>query len=224
MSFLGRSLEGKFQDSEKKQTVDFRRFFVNHDPGNLRFLSALRMGASFPFIAPHVELPSDPVMKIMDTGLADNFGIQDALRFIHVFQNWIAENTGGVVLITIRDSEKSPELPATEQQRILEKLFTPLRDIYVNWDNIQTIQQEVLINYFAETMPFPMERIEFEYAPEKMQVGLGAYPESGSAISKASLNWRLTKQEKNSILSNLNTYSNQKALKRVKEVFVNKEK
>ncbi len=219
MSFLGRSVNGEFETAEKKQAVDFRRFFVNHDPGNLRFLSALRMGASFPFISPTVELPSDPVMKTMDTGLSDNFGIQDALRFIHVFKDWISENTGGVVLITIRDSEKAPELPATEQPRILEKLFTPLRDIYVNWDNIQTIQQEVLINYFVELMPFPLERIEFEYVPEKIKSGVLGESNFESVMPKASLSWRLTKKEKNSILYNLNTEANQKSLNRVREIF-----
>ena len=220
MSFFGRSVEGKFELAEKKQAVDFRRFFVNHDPGNLRFLSALRMGASFPFISPPVELPSDPVMKTMDTGLSDNFGVQDALRFVYVFKDWISENTSGVVHITIRDSPKAPQLPATEQPRILEKLFTPLRDIYVNWGNIQTIQQEVLLNYFTELMPFAVERIEFEYIPEKIQSdGLG---ESGlGSLPKASLNWRLTKQEKNSILYNVNTEANQKSLTRVKEIFRN---
>ncbi|WP_373397322.1 hypothetical protein V8V91_22580 [Algoriphagus halophilus] len=75
------------------------------------------MSATFPFITPNVQLPSIPEMETMDTGLSDNFGVQDALRFIYVFQKWISENTSGVVLITIRDSEKSTEIPL----RILPK-------------------------------------------------------------------------------------------------------
>lgn len=217
MSFLGSSAEGKFKTEEKKQAIDFRRFFADHDPGNLRFLSALRMGASFPFISPAVELPSNPVMKTMDTGLADNFGIHDALRFVYVFQEWIAENTGGVVLITIRDSEKSPEIPSTEPLRLLERLVTPLRDIYVNWDNIQTIQHEALINFMAESLPFSLERIEFEYAPGKIPSSLNGSGNSNT-LMKASLNWRLTTREKKSIISNLETESNQRAVERVKEI------
>ncbi|MCU0402252.1 MAG: patatin-like phospholipase family protein, partial [Algoriphagus sp.] len=168
MSFLGVSAEGTSGEAEKKQSIDFRRFFANQDPGNLRFLTALRMSATFPFVTPNVELPSDPVMKTMDTGLSDNFGIQDALRFVYVFKDWIAQNTSGVVLITIRDSEKVEEIPAKELPRILEKVFTPLQNIYVNWDNVQTIQNEVLFNYLSESMPFGVERIEFEYAPSKI--------------------------------------------------------
>lgn len=215
MSFLGGAVEGLSGASEKKQSIDFLRFFSKQDPGNLRFLSALRMSATFPFITPNVELPSDPVMKTMDTGLSDNFGIQDALRFVYVFKDWIAQNTSGVVMITIRDSEKNTEIPAKDLPRILEKVFTPLKNIYVNWDNVQTIQNEVLYNYLSESMPFGVERIEFEYAPTKILTD----EEYSVANPRASLNWRLTAREKSSIISSLNTLDNQQSLKRAVELF-----
>jgi hypothetical protein len=219
MSFLGGAVEGLSGKSEKKQSIDFLRFFEKQDPGNLRFLSALRMSATFPFITPNVELPSNPVMKTMDTGLSDNFGIQDALRFVYVFKDWIAKNTSGVVMITIRDSEKNSEIPAKDLPRVLEKFFTPLKNIYVNWDNVQTIQNEVLYNYLSESMPFGVERIEFEYAPSKILTGESVdYPDGNP---RASLNWRLTAREKSSIISSLNTSDNQQSLKRVVELFGN---
>lgn len=217
MSFLGVSMEGRSGEAEKKQSIDFRRFFANHDPDNLRFLTALRMSATFPFITPNLELPSEPVMKTMDTGLSDNFGIQDALRFVYVFKDWIAQNTGGVVMITIRDSEKIEEIPAKELPRILEKIFTPIQNIYINWDNVQTIQNEVLFNYLSESMPFGVERIEFEYAPAKiLSDSSDDYP---NINIRASLNWRLTTKEKESIVSCLNTKENRKSLNRLKELF-----
>ncbi|MHA7130781.1 patatin-like phospholipase family protein [Algoriphagus namhaensis] len=216
MSFLGASLLGLTGVNEKPQSVDFLRFFAKHDPENLRFLTALRMSATFPFITPNIQLPSDPVMETMDTGLADNFGIQDALRFIYVFKDWIAKNTDGVVLITIRDSEKSVEIPATLPPKIANKIFTPLRNIYSNWDNIQTIQNEVLFNYMNESMPFEMEKVEFEYNVEAMQVE--DLSESQENLQRASLNWRLTAREKKSILRNIHTKTNQAALKRLEEL------
>lgn len=217
MSFLGVSMEGKSGEAEKKQSIDFRRFFANHDPDNLRFLTALRMSATFPFITPNLELPSEPVMKTMDTGLSDNFGIQDALRFVYVFKDWIAQHTSGVVMITIRDSEKIEEIPAKELPRILEKIFTPIQNIYINWDNVQTIQNEVLFNYLSESMPFGVERIEFEYAPAKiLSDSSDDYP---NINIRASLNWRLTTKEKESIVSCLNTKENRQSLNRLKELF-----
>jgi len=217
MSFLGVSMEGRSGEAEKKQSIDFRRFFANHDPDNLRFLTALRMSATFPFITPNLELPSEPVMKTMDTGLSDNFGIQDALRFVYVFKDWIAQHTSGVVMITIRDSEKIEEIPAKELPRILEKIFTPIQNIYINWDNVQTIQNEVLFNYLSESMPFGVERIEFEYAPAKiLSDSSDDYP---NINIRASLNRRLTTKEKESIVSCLNTKENRQSLNRLKELF-----
>lgn len=217
MSYLGTSVLGKSGIDEKKQSIDFVRFFHDHDPENLRFLSALRMSATFPFITPNIQLPSIPEMETMDTGLSDNFGVQDALRFIYVFQNWISENTSGVVLITIRDSEKSTEIPPTTPSKILEKIFIPLKNIYSNWDNVQTIQNEVLFNYMDESMPFNLEKVEFEYAPEKVQPG--ELSGSQETMQRASLNWRLTAREKKSILASIYTLKNQQSLNRLEEIF-----
>ena len=217
MSFFGTSLLGKMGSDEKKQTIDFLRFFENQDSGNLRFLTALRMSATFPFITPNIELPSNPVMETMDTGLSDNFGIQDALRFMYVFQSWINEHTDGVVLVTIRDSEKVTEIAPSFPPRIFEKVFTPLKNIYGNWDNIQTIQNEVLFNYMAESMPFDLEKIEFEYAPEKVQAE--ELTDSQETMQRASLNWRLTAREKKSILESVYTLKNQSSLRRLEELF-----
>lgn len=222
MSYLGTSVMGKLGTNEKKQSIDFKRYFVKHGAGDLRFLTALRMCATFPFITPNVQLPTDPVMMTMDTGLSDNFGIQDALRFMFVFQNWIRENTAGVVLITIRDSEKSEEIAPSFPPKIFEKVFNPLKNIYSNWDNVQTIQNEVLFNYMAESMPFDLEKVEFEYAPEKVQDD----ELTGSQITmqRASLNWRLTAKEKKSILASIQTSKNQSSLQRLRALFESKQK
>lgn len=217
MSFLGSSVMGKTAADEKKQSIDFRRFFAAHDAGNLRFLSALRMCATFPFITPNVQLPSVPVMETMDTGLSDNFGIQDGLRFLYVFQDWIATNTSGVILISIRDSPKSVEIPQSELPRILEKIFIPLKNIYVNWDNVQTIQNEVLFNYMDESMPFSLQRIEFEYDPEQIQIQ--ELTGSQETMQRASLNWRLTAKEKSSILKSIESLKNRQSIEKIQRLF-----
>jgi hypothetical protein len=224
MSYMGISLERSEGNEEKSQGIDFQRFFAHHGANQLRFISALRMGATFPFITPNIQLPSTPRMETMDSGLSDNFGVQDALRFMYVFQDWIKENTSGVVLITIRDSEKFSEIQQKQPPTLLEKLFTPIKNIYINWDNVQTLNNEVLYNRMKETAPFPLERIEFEYSTLQYLKEMGLADQEGvfnpkqQEILRASLNWRLTAREKKSIIENIYSYKNQMALERLKNI------
>jgi hypothetical protein len=224
MSYMGISLERSEGNEEKSQGIDFQRFFAHHGANQLRFISALRMGATFPFITPNIQLPSTPGMETMDSGLSDNFGVQDALRFMYVFQDWIKENTSGVVLVSIRDSEKFSEIQQKQPPTLLEKLFTPIKNIYINWDNVQTLNNEVLYNRMKETAPFPIERIEFEYSTLQYlkEMGLadqeGVFNPNQQEILRASLNWRLTAREKKSIIDNIYSYKNQMALERLKNV------
>ena len=219
ISYMGISVDRSEQNDEKSQGIDFQRFFANQDAGNLRFISALRMGATFPFITPSVHLPSSPRMETMDSGLSDNFGVQDALRFIYVFQDWIRDNTSGVVFITIRDSEKFSEIEQKKPPTFLEKLFTPLKNIYINWDNVQTLNNEVVFTRMKESMPFEINRIEFEYSTLQYlkERGLADQPQQ-QEILRASLNWRLTAREKKSIIDNISSYKNQLAIEKLKNI------
>ncbi|MBL7757521.1 MAG: hypothetical protein JNL59_09005, partial [Chitinophagaceae bacterium] len=83
--------------------VDFGAFFKRQSPYNLRLLTALRMNATFPIVLPNVWLPSDPVIDVMDAGLRDNYGQETSLRFLQAFDQWIAANTNGVLIVQIRD-------------------------------------------------------------------------------------------------------------------------
>lgn len=224
VSFLGISNERLEGRREKSQAIDFHRFYAGHDADNLRFISALRMGATFPFITPNIQLPSNPMMQTMDAGLSDNFGIQDALRFIYVFQDWIEENTSGVVLVAIRDSEKFQAVERKKLPTFLEKLFTPLKNIYINWDNVQTLHNENAFTRVQELMPFPIQRIEFEYSTLQFLQDRGLADEDGvfnpnqQEILRASLNWRLTAREKKSILDNINNKFNQESLRKIRQI------
>ncbi|MCH7408296.1 patatin-like phospholipase family protein [Belliella sp. DSM 111904] len=224
MSYMGVSVSSVGSYNEKSQSIDFRRFFAGQDADNLHFISALRMGATFPFITPNIQLPSDPQMDVMDSGLSDNFGMQDALRFLHIFQEWIKENTSGVTLITIRDSEKSSEIEPKLQPRVFEKLITPLKNIYINWDNVQTLDNEVLYYKHKEWLPFDLDRIEFEYSTSQFIRDRGLVDQEGGAaqqereIQRASLNWRLTSREKKSILEAIDSPHNREALKKVARI------
>ncbi|ERM84458.1 hypothetical protein P872_25210 [Rhodonellum psychrophilum GCM71 = DSM 17998] len=224
MSYMGVSHLPEREGSEKSQSIDFQRFFYDQDALNLRFISALRMGATFPFFTPNIQLPSIPTMETMDAGLSDNFGIQDALRFMYVFEDWIKENTSGVTMISIRDSEKAKEIDPKLNPTIIQKIFTPLKNIYINWDKVQTINNETLYNYLRETLDFELNRVEFEYSTIPF-LKQSKPVESSTDVSlkdyesqRASLNWRLTAKEKKTILDNINSSKNTISLQKIKEI------
>lgn len=212
--------------NEKSQVIDFLRFFREQDAENLRFISALRMGATFPFITPNIQLPSVPQMSTMDAGLADNFGIQDALKFAFIFKDWIKENTSGVVLMTIRDSEKVNDIQDKPIPSLIQKIIIPIQNIYINWDNVQTLDNDGLYHIMEEALPFELDRVEFEYSTENYVMDILPAQDKDDPktqeeleVQKASLNWRLTAGEKKSIINSIYTVKNQNSLLKLNSLF-----
>ncbi len=194
----------------KQQGVDFRRLLTKQGADSLRFLSALRMSATFPYITPNVTLPTQPPIEIADAGISDNFGVADALTYLHVFKDWILENTSGVILLTIRDSEKEPEITSIEKESLFQRLFSPLKGVYDNWDYVQTIKNEKQYDVLKSTMGDHVNRVEFEY-----RLNL-----DGSPKDRASLSWRLTEREKKNIIRAIEHPLNQKSLHSLRTLFV----
>src|SRR6185503_21067527 len=126
--------------------VDFQKLFQQHGGEDLRFLSALRMSATFPYITPNTTLPTDPPIQIMDAGISDNFGLTDAYRFFSAFSDWIDENTSGVIFVSIRDSPKLAHINPKSGQTIMDDLTQPISDVYNNFENFQDINSDLLIS------------------------------------------------------------------------------
>ncbi len=190
--------------------VDYVSFFENQNPYNLRILSALRMNATFPYILPNVWLPSTPVVDVMDAGLRDNFGIENTLRFIEVFKDWLKKNTSKVVILQIRDRPvinwENPETKPT----VLSWLTQPLTLLQNNWFRIQDYYQADQISYANEAYSDSLYRISFQYAPAKKD-------------ANASLSFHLTTSEKQDIARAINDTFNQVSFKRLLKITKPKE-
>lgn len=66
--------------------------------------TAARVSASFPYVSPFPWLPTaEPAPRLADAGLFDPYGVELATRWIASHAAWLMANTGGVVLIEIRD-------------------------------------------------------------------------------------------------------------------------
>ena len=80
----------------------FEFFKMFQRAGHFRLSTALRMNAAFPFVTPASVLPTSPPRRVVDAGYLDNYGITAAQTWIATHEEWLANNTSGVILIQIR--------------------------------------------------------------------------------------------------------------------------
>ena len=71
--------------------------------------TGVRMSASFPYVSPAVNLPTDPPRRVVDAGYYDNYGIQLAAAWVQANFDWLICETSGVVLFQIRDAISAEE-------------------------------------------------------------------------------------------------------------------
>ena len=193
------------------ESIDFLRFYKDQGSEDLRFLSALRMNATFPYITPNITLPSKPAMEIMDAGISDNFGIADAVRFVFVFKDWLEANTSGIVIVSIRDSESDRPVSSLASKSLINKFSKPISSIYANFENLQEISNSNKITFARSWFGGKLNRIDFQYIPQ-------SFTGKEEDIERASLSWRLTTREKEDIKRSINSPQNQQALQELIEI------
>jgi len=195
--------------------VDFYQLFSDQGATNLRYLSALRMSATFPYITPNTTLPTEPPVLIMDAGISDNFGLSDAVRFMFAFREWIDANTSGVVILSIRDSPKLGTIAPKQGQTIVDNITQPISSVYNNFENFQDINSDLLIGHASQWLTQPIDRIDLQYQAESYVPILQDMDSIRQNSTRASLSWRLTTREKQGIVSMIHSESNQKQLEKL---------
>jgi len=190
------------------ENVEFRRLFINQNADSLRYLSALRMNATFPYILPAVTLPSNPEIEVMDAGIRDNYGLETSYQFAVSMRSWIKKNIRKIIVIQIRDKAKEFE-PQAIDPSLLNRLQSPIGNIYGNFGHIQEYMQDELISNYNVT-----SGIEIEWITFSMQ-------KYGDA--PISLNFHLTGLEKRQILQALHREDNMENLIYFKRMFLSSE-
>lgn len=183
--------------------IEYTRFFADNDPLNTQFTSVLRMNATFPYIMPSASLPTQPPVEVMDAGIRDNYGILNSVRFLFEFKEWIQTNTGGVVFIQIRDTNKKSRLQNTSLSTILQKITAPVRNVTGNFILMQDYVQDDYLKYIETMMDCPFDFIPYQlpYMEEKI-----------------ALSWHLTEKEKMFLRYAIFTPENMESLKRTGEL------
>lgn len=205
-SFLMRASSKHSNIKYEIDAIDFKRFFKNNQAENLRYSTALRMNASYPFILPSVSLPSTPKIDVIDAGIVDNFGMNVSLRFITVFKEWINKNTSGVVIVQIRDNQKNNSIINFEYRKMLSKLFSSYSSISENISVRQDYDHDYIINATNSILNNKLEIIRFEYKPSKEE-------------KKASLSFHLTNKELENIQNSAVNANNVNSYNRLMDIF-----
>lgn len=188
--------------------IEFSRFFREQGAADVRFSSVLRMSASFPYITPGAQLPSEPGIEVFDAGMRDNFGMVNALRFVYMFREWIAANTRGVVIIQTRDMPKNKHPEEEPHPSLFQTLAKPLGSFYDNLFVVQNYNFDRELEYTPHWLKTPMTVIDFQL--------------QNDTPDRISLSWHLTGKEKRKVLSSIQAPRNQEAILRVKELLKEK--
>jgi len=191
------------KNEAEPEAVEFRRLFADQAAGRLTLLSALRMGASFPYITPVVSLPSEPSMRVMDSGVRDNYGYRNTIQYLMAMRSWIAEHTSGVVIVQIRDTQKDLAVKPVSGS-MFSRLLDPVGSVYNNFVRIQDQDYDLMLKQADAWAPFPIELVDLQLRHDE--------------ADEISLSWHLTAVEKTQVLNAIRSAENQTAFARLKEL------
>ncbi len=84
--------------------IEYFKVFCPRGPNDLMLSTAARISATFPYVSPAVNLPTNPPLRVVDAGYYDNYGVDVAAAWIFANRIWIEKNTSGVLIVQIRDA------------------------------------------------------------------------------------------------------------------------
>lgn len=185
--------------SSEIPAIDGRRLFAGNAADQLRMASVIRMNASFPYVLPFVELPTNPLIEVMDAGVIDNYGVNLAVRYLYNYRNWIQQNTRGVIVLQLRDTRRVQRISQGGPPSWLNRMLSVFGGTYNSIAESKDFSNDELLIYARRFLEVPVEALDLQYIPNPTFRG-------------ASLNFYLTRQEKRDVMSSIYNQHNQQTL------------
>lgn len=192
------------EPNQINENIEFKRFFKDQDAEKMNFLSALRMSATFPYVFPAANLPTEPSIEILDAGIRDNYGMSNTLKFIFFFRRWLEQNTSRIVIIQVRDQEKFQDLNSSKKPSLWEEITQPFGTFYNTLLDVQDYQMDDQIRLAKEWYRGDMEIVDFVL--------------KRTEENPISLSWHLTQKEKEYIWNAAKTEVNQSAFSKLDSI------
>jgi hypothetical protein len=137
----------------------------------------------------------------MDAGLRDNFGLETSLRFMEVFNDWIARNTSGVLIIQMRDKHMESPIDNDPPPTLFQSLSSPMGSFYGNLFAVQDLNQNLEIQSADKWVKYPVNIVRLELQNE--------------TNDHISLSWHLTHKEKRKVFHSLDLPENQAGVHKI---------
>jgi hypothetical protein len=90
--------------------------------------------------------------------------------------------------------------------------------VYNNFENFQDIGNDTYIGFAKTWFPRPIERIDLQYQLESYAPILSQMDSLRQNNARASLSWRLTTREKQSVVDNIQSPNNRTQLEKLKQL------
>ena len=190
------------------ENIEFQRLLANSNPGNLSMTSALRMNATFPYVLPMVTLPTEPPIEVMDAGIRDNYGLKTSIEYMRNFQDWIKENTSGVILVQIRDKQKYFEAKNPSSGTVISRLFAPLGSFYSNTTKVHDYTNDQLLKGVPSWFDAPFDVVTFYMQQDDER--------------EISMSWHLTNLDKRNISESYTQKDNLRGVEKMLELLNHK--
>ncbi|MEO9531593.1 MAG: hypothetical protein ABJG68_14925 [Crocinitomicaceae bacterium] len=190
-------MNGTIKPDEKTgpENIEYLKLFNENLASSVQFTSILRMNSTFPYVLPMVTLPTSPEIQVMDAGIRDNYGTKSTMRYITAMEDWIMENTSGVVLLELRDIQKDYDIEKHNNRLSLgERFIKPISNFYGNYHHSQEYNATELVDEL-ESSNIPVDVVTFVLRKDPSEM--------------ISLSWHLTQREKNDIKRIFNSDYNQ---------------
>ncbi|MFI5149564.1 MAG: patatin-like phospholipase family protein [Bacteroidia bacterium] len=205
ISYLAQNTPSRnFEGRQLLNAIEYTRFFNQHDPMKTMFTSVLRMSATFPYISPLVLLPTEPRIEVMDAGLRDNYGLETSLQFMEIFNDWIAKNTSGVLIIQMRDKHMETIIDNDPPPTLFQSLSKPMGSFYGNLFQVQDFNQNAQIQSADKWVKTHVDILRLELQNE--------------TNDHISLSWHLTHKEKSKVFNSLTLPENQESISKISKL------
>ncbi len=185
--------------------IDFIKVFKDQAADSLRFSTALRAQGTYPLFMPNINLPSEPRIELIDAGVRDNFGINDAYRFLSAHKDWIKKNTSGIVIISLRAFDKLA-IRNQPQGGFLDRAIRPTSVMNTMTERQDFMQDQYLSDLIDQYGSQKVDIINLTYKPPKDEK------------DKVSMSLHLTELEKYLIRQAQNLPENQQGYNRLKQL------